>query len=218
MPIVLITFSTSGSKRTFHHNEYFPDNKKAIAQLELQRDEVVRQIEELDEEHTGEDGALSEVLNDKGKPTKAFIQKKIKTLEKEEVSKLSIAAEPEPIYGESEEDELTILTNYLSLIEQESALNKTVKEAEAALDKIVLAQYPKLKEADIKHLVVEQKWMNTVQLEVQNEMDRISHRLAERIKELAERYETTLPQLSYETDELTHKVNAHLKKMGFVWQ
>ncbi|ANH83167.1 type I restriction-modification system subunit M [Niabella ginsenosidivorans] len=198
-------------------NEYFSNDKKAIEELELQRDEVARKIEEMDEEHTGEDGALSEVLNDKGKPTKALIQKRIKTLEKEE-NTLLVADEPEPVYGEPEEDELNILINYLSLLEQESALNKSIKTAETALDKRALIQYPKLKEADIKHLVIEQKWMNTVQLEVQNEMDRISHRLAERIKELAERYETTLPQLSYETDELTHKVNAHLKKMGFVWK
>jgi len=199
-------------------NEYFSNDKKAIEELEMQRNEITRQIEELEEEHAGEDGTLSEVLNDKGKPTKALIQKRIKVLERETANTLSIAAEPEPEYGEPEDDELTVLETYLSLLEQESALNKAIKEAESALDKEVLAQYPKLKEADIKHLVVERKWMNTVQLEVQNEMDRISHRLAERIKELAERYEITLPQLSYETDELTQKVNAHLKKIGFTWK
>lgn len=198
-------------------NEYFPNDKKAIEELKMQWDEISRQIEELEEEHTGEDGALSEVLNDKGRPIKTLVQKRIKILEKETENALSMAAEPEPEYGEPAEDELTVLETYLSLLEQESALNKAIKEAESALDKKVLALYPKLKETDIKHLVVERKWMNTVQLEVQNEMDRISHRLAERIKELAERYETTLPQLSYETDELTHKVNVHLNKMGFVW-
>lgn len=199
-------------------HEYFPDDKKEIEKLEVHRDGVARQIEELEDEHTGEDGMLSEVLNDKGKPTKALVQKRIKAIEKEEANAVSIAAESEPEYDQPEQDELSVLEGYLSLLEQESALNKTIKEVEATLDKRVLAQYPKLTEADIKHLVVERKWMNAVQLEVQNEMDRISHQLADRIKELAERYEATLPQLSYETDELTHKVNAHLKKMGFVWK
>jgi type I restriction enzyme M protein len=199
-------------------NEYFPNDKKAIEGLELQRDEITRQIEELEEEHIGEDGALSEALNDKGKPTKALIQKRIKVLEKEIANTLTIAAEPEPEYGEPEDDELTVLETYLSLLEQESALNKAIKEAESALDKKVLSQYPKLKETDIKHLVVEKKWMNTIQIEVQNEMDRISYRLAERIKELANRYEIALPQLSYEIDELTNKVNSHLIKMGFIWR
>lgn len=204
-------------KSTIIH-EYFPNDKKAIEELEMQRDEIIRQIEELEDEHTGEEGMLSEVLNDKGKPTKVLIQKRIKVLEKEEANTLSIAAEPESEYGELEQDELTILSNYLLLLEQESALNKAIREAETVLDKRVLAQYPKLNEADIKRFLVERKWMNTVQFEVQNEMDRISHRLADRINELAERYKTTLPQLSYETEELTHKVNAHLKKMGFIWK
>lgn len=198
-------------------HEYFQEYKRAIEELEVQRDGVTRQIEELEDEHTGEDGNLSEVLNDKGKPTKALIQKRIKTIEKEKSNALAIAAESEA-YDESEQDEYSVLNTYLSFLEQESALNKAIKEAETKLDKQVLAQYPKLNEADIKHLVVERKWMNSIQIEVQNEMDRISHRLAERIKELTERYETTLPHLSYETDELTQKVNAHLKKMGFVWK
>jgi type I restriction enzyme M protein len=43
-------------------------------------------------------------------------------------------------------------------------------------------------------------------------MDNISHRLTQRIKELAERHET--PQV----DELSSKVDAHLKKMGFSWK
>ena len=46
-------------------------------------------------------------------------------------------------------------------------------------------------------------------------MDNISHRLTRRIKELAERYEIPLPQLNTTVAELTAKVDAHLKKMGF---
>jgi type I restriction enzyme M protein len=46
-------------------------------------------------------------------------------------------------------------------------------------------------------------------------MDRISQRLTRRIKELAERYETPMPRLEKETEELTKKVENHLKKMGF---
>jgi len=46
-------------------------------------------------------------------------------------------------------------------------------------------------------------------------MENISHRLTRRIKELAERYETPLPQLDNAVAELTAKVADHLKKMGF---
>lgn len=48
-------------------------------------------------------------------------------------------------------------------------------------------------------------------------MERISQRLAQRIKELAERYETPLPDLDREVEELTAKVEGHLKRMGLAW-
>jgi len=198
--------------------KYFSKEKKQLDELEVSRDNITRQIEELEEEHSGEDGFLAEALNDKGKPTKAFVQKRIKQIEKEEIAEmLAMAAEPEVAYGEPEEDELTVLKKYLLLSEEETTANKKIKDTETALEKQVLAQYPKLSITEVKTLLVENKWMNHLQLDVQNEMDRISHRLAQRIKELAERYDTTLPQLAYETEDLTAKVNAHLKKMGFTW-
>jgi len=40
----------------------------------------------------------------------------------------------------------------------------------------------------------------------------------QRVKELAERYETPLPQMLTRVAELETKVNGHLKKMGFVWK
>lgn len=200
-------------------NQYFPKEKKQLEELEASRDNITRQLEELEEEHSSEDGLLAEALNDKGKPTKALVQKRIKQIEKEETAEmLTMAAEPAAPYGEPEEDELTVLKKYLALAEEETIFNRKIKDAEAALEKQVLAKYPKLSTAEIKTLVVENKWMNNLQLEVQNEMDRISHRLGQRIKELAERYETTLPQLAYETEDLATKVNAHLKKMGFTWK
>ena len=53
---------------------------------------------------------------------------------------------------------------------------------------------------------------------IRTEMDNISHRLTQRIKELAERYETPLPVQAAEASNLEKRVNAHLKKMGFVWK
>ena len=59
--------------------------------------------------------------------------------------------------------------------------------------------------------------MATIEGSVKNEMQRISQRLTQRIKELAERYETTLPALLGEVSHWEEKVNAHLAKMGFAW-
>ena len=47
------------------------------------------------------------------------------------------------------------------------------------------------------------------------ETDRTSQTLTQRIKELADRYDTPVPALTRRVAELEAKVNAHLAKMGF---
>jgi len=103
----------------------------------------------------------------------------------------------------------------LGLMEQESEAKKEIKEVEKILNANVIEKYKKLTESEIKVLVVDDKWMITLEQEVRGEMDRISQRLTQRIKELAERYTIPLPKLITETETLTKKVDAHLKEMGF---
>ncbi len=50
------------------------------------------------------------------------------------------------------------------------------------------------------------------------EMDRISQALTQRVKELAERYETPLPQQASRVAALEQKVNRHLERIGFSWK
>ena len=45
-----------------------------------------------------------------------------------------------------------------------------------------------------------------------------SHNMANRIIELAERYEDTLPSLNAEADELEKRVTVYLERMGFKWE
>ena len=63
--------------------------------------------------------------------------------------------------------------------------------------------------------MVDDKWLATLQTDVQTELDRVSQALSGRIRQLAERYATPLPALNAEVDALAAKVNAHLAKMGF---
>ena len=76
-------------------------------------------------------------------------------------------------------------------------------------------KYAKLTEAEIKTLVVEDKWLAALSAQVQGELDRVSQALTGRIRQLAERYATPLPQLTDEVARLADKVEAHLKQMGF---
>jgi len=182
-------------------NRYFDAEQKTIEQLELQRDDIVQQQEEMVEEHSGEEGLLAEVIDDKGKIAKGEVLRRIKVIKDDNAY----------------EDELKVLQYYQKLIEQEAQIKKKIKEAQSDLEKKVITQYKALTEDEIKTLVVDDKWMAAVERNIKTEMDRISQHLTQRIKELAQRYETPLPNLTQEVKELSGKVNAHLKKMGFVW-
>ncbi len=102
-------------------------------------------------------------------------------------------------------------------MENEAEIQGKIKTAKVQLEKKVIAQYPKLSIEEIKTIVVDKKWMHSMEQRIRTEMDNISHRLTQRIKELAERYETPLPKLSSEVDGLTAKVEGHLKRMNFKW-
>ncbi|GBE93160.1 type I restriction-modification system subunit M [Nostoc cycadae] len=182
-------------------NRYFQAEQAAIAELETKKDEIVRQQEELQEEHGGEEGLLEEVTNDSGKITKANVNDRIKAIKNDATFA----------------DELKVLKAYLKLIEQEAEISKQIKVLTQFLDNYVLTKYGDLTEDEIKTLVVDDKWMPTLRQAIASEMDRISQRLTQRIKELAERYDTPLPQLTSKVEELTAKVEGHLKRMGLVW-
>lgn len=156
----------------------------------------------MEEEHGGEEGLIDDAKNDRGKITKASVKDRLKGA-KDDVEAT---------------DEREVLQNYLKLAEQEAEANKKIKQAQAALEKRVLAKYQSLTEAEIKTLVVEDKWMATFERNVKTEMERISQRLTGRIKELAERYATPMPALTTEVEALETRVQAHLNKMGFVWK
>lgn len=179
---------------------YFAAEEKAIVQLETDRHTISRQMEELEEEHGGEEGLLEEVKTDKGKISKVNLQKRMK-----EIKSDAEAAQ-----------EMKVLGAYLKLIEKEVDDNRKIKDAQTAFDKKVMGRYKTFIEDDVKTLVVDDKWMTAISLEVKSELERISQRLIQRIKELAERYATPMPELNKKVDELETKVNKHLGKMGFV--
>ena len=180
---------------------YFAAEAQTIEGLAAEKEAISGQMEEMAEEHGGEDGQLAEASNEKGKITKSSLNRRLK----------EIKGNPD------DADELALLNAYLALMKQESAKNKQIKEAEKALDKKVINQYAALSEDDIKTLVVHDKWLATLAANVQSELDRISQTLTRRIQELAERYATPLPQLATEVERLSANVDAHLKRMGFVW-
>jgi type I restriction enzyme M protein len=64
---------------------------------------------------------------------------------------------------------------------------------------------------------MDDKWLATIAAAVQGELDRVSQTLTGRIRQLAERYATPLPQLTDEVAALAARVHGHLNKMEAVW-
>lgn len=184
--------------KEFVVNRFFVAEKEAIENLNAEKESIVVEFTELEEEHSGDDGYFAEL----DKLNKANVQARIKELKGEE----------------DVEEEIKVLKSYLNLGERQATTNKKIKEAEAQLDKKLLTKYPQLTVDEIKTLVVDDKWMHTTQTSIDNEIDHVSQHLSNRIKELAERYENPLPVIDNEVVDLDSKVSAHLQKMGFVWK
>jgi type I restriction enzyme M protein len=135
------------------------------------------------------------------------------------VSKANVAARLREVKGDkAAEEEAAVLTDWLALNTKEAYLKKLLKDAETALDAKVYAMYPKLTEAETKTLVVDDKWLAALDATIHGEMNRVSQQLTQRVKELAERYETPLPQMVGRVAELEAKVDRHLERMGFAWK
>jgi type I restriction enzyme M protein len=185
---------------------YFAAEQADIDKLNADLESVIAKLAELEEEQLGDEDAFSEARTDaeegkEGKVTRATVTARLKEIKGDKEAK----------------DEALVLTAWLALNEDETDLKKQIKEAEAALDAKAYAKYPKLTEAEVKALVVDDKWLAALDAAIHGEMDRVSQQLTQRVKELAERYETPIPQMASRVAKLEAKVNQHLERMGFKW-
>ncbi|MFI3217175.1 MAG: type I restriction endonuclease subunit M, partial [Methylococcales bacterium] len=176
---------------------YFAKEQQAINDLEADIENLAAQLTELEEEHGGEEGVFSEL---------------------DKISKTTVAARLKEIKNDNEaKDEIEALNRWQSLYNQQADAKKSLKAAEVELDAKVYEKYPTLNETEIKTLVVNDKWLATLEAAFHGEMNRISQALTQRIKQLAERYETPVSQHVQNVVDLEAKVNQHLAKMGFSW-
>lgn len=180
---------------------YFAEEQAAIDELQVAHDIAVLVLEEFVEQHSDDEGLLTEALNAKGKVTKSGVKDRLKAIEDVEES----------------DEERDVLERCLSLIEAESEAGKAVKVAQAALDEEVLGKYGKLTEVEVKTLVVDDKWFAGIRAAIEGRIQVLTQRLASRVKELEERYARSLPLILDDVNILAAKVDVSLKKMGLVW-
>jgi len=186
---------------------YFAAEQDAIETLEAKQVTAVSLLEEYIEEHTGEDGLLADATNDSGNITASSVKARLKTLTPDMLT----------LDEMQDNEEQDVLEHCLSLLDAKSKADKVVKDAQLALDTQVLAHYATLTEAKIKTLVVEDKWIVSVQSATADEVQRLTQTLTERVQELEERYAYRLSDLASGVANFGAKVEEHLKKMGVDW-
>lgn len=124
--------------------------------------------------------------------------------------------------GEEDDDELKKIVDqvkksasYKAKDKKRKDLDKEVKDKKSLLTTAIQKKYQKLSEDEIKHLVVDKKWISAISNMILDEMKQVTHQLSNEVITLAERYEFTLSYLSSECNRYEEEVNGYLKEMGF---
>ncbi|WP_346345996.1 type I restriction-modification system subunit M [Acetobacter thailandicus] len=178
---------------------YFAVEQAEVDQLEVKAEVLGRHLEELEEEHSGEDGLLVEAQTDAGKLTAASVKARLKMIKDDVDAK----------------EELTVLRQWSALSVEHGEAARAAKDAQAELNAMVVKQYAKLPDADAWALVVEDKWITAICGAIKEEVDRVAQGLTARIKALTHRYAVPLPMLNEAVADLEGKVAKHLAAMGF---
>jgi type I restriction enzyme M protein len=177
---------------------YFANEQSAIDALQAELDAAQAGQTEMEEEHSGEDGAFSGFDGITAAGVKDLIRE--------------IGSDPDGA------DDVQLLKEWFARGTQIAAVKKQIREAEAELDARAFEQYAALTTAEIQSLVIDDKWMAALAASVEGELVRVSQTLTGRIRALAERYATPLPKLMDEVAALVSRVEGHLARMGVSWK
>ena len=177
---------------------YFAEEQTAIETLQTKQTTAESELAEYIEEHTGEDGLLTDALNASGKITAGGVKTRLKAIQSEPAST----------------DEREALTSCAILIDAGLKIDRAVKKEQEALDRQVLAHYATFTEGEIKKIVADDKWIASIQSAIEGEVQRLTQTLTARVQELEERYAHCLPDLEQEMEEFGIRVEQHLENMG----
>ncbi|PWD87581.1 type I restriction-modification system subunit M [Ignatzschineria cameli] len=185
--------------RNLIENRYYSDLVQEINVLQGILEEKNQAFEFFLQECDGEEDLLAEVKGDKGNVLKKLLTARLKN-------------------SEIDEDEEKLLQECQQLLNAQGNASKKLKDKQKELDLAVFKKYPELTESEIKTLIIEDKWLQTLRNNIIAEIERITQRLANRVKELEERYAESLPMIDLEVKTLEAKVTEHLKAMGLTWE
>lgn len=124
----------------------------------------------------------------------------------------------------NEEEDMLVAAEPVMLVQgkERKTLEKHLKNLKASLKQqnedlyfAVLMKYSQMSQNEIKVLIVQNKWLESIKNRVYDAMDMVSQNLAVDIVALNDRYAETLSSLETQVAEKESAVLSHLKAMGF---
>ncbi len=187
----------------FIENEKVSEDAKVLEELLVIFDEDTDKAEKFVKTQTTL--GKYELRNKNGKLGKGKINTAIK-LAKEE------AKVPEEYL-----EEYDLLIKYRDKLNTLDEVNQKFKEKTNELDVKVTEKYSALSVDEIKHLLVDRKWLARLQSDIKNELDNVINNWASKVHTIASRYEKTLSEMEAETAKSEQAVKAALERMGYRW-
>ncbi len=114
-------------------------------------------------------------------------------------------------------EEYDLLIKYRDKLNTLDEVNQKFKEKTNELDVKVTEKYSALSVDEIKHLLVDRKWLARLQSDIKNELDNVINNWASKVHTIASRYEKTLSEIEAETAKSEQAVKAALERMGYRW-
>ncbi|UOF91946.1 type I restriction-modification system subunit M [Fodinisporobacter ferrooxydans] len=176
---------------------FFHAEQKAIDEIEALITEAQNELDEM-MEGAEDDSVINTVLKDNGSLDMTALK----------------AALKDKTLGKDDREVLQSLYDKKAMIDEQGKALKKLKEV---LEQKTKEQYSKLADEEILDLLVNRKWYHTIFEGIDALYTAISHSIANRVTELTERYEETLPVIQEEVAEYEVKVKSHLERMGFTW-
>lgn len=180
-------------------NNYFAE---LATQLELLEEAEALAGEALDNfatEYGGDESLLRSYLNEKGRMNKQDLTKNLRD-------------------QNIDDEEKALLKTYEKLAGSEDLAKTERKSKESELNEKLMKKYLLLEEKDIKRLLIEHKWLRSIESILNRELDNTFLALSDRLRELNDRYLLPLPEIEKDLEIFTRNLKTHIGRMGVSWQ
>ncbi len=170
---------------------FFEQEAKELEELENALNEKEAHFEEFIEEHSSEEGLFYE-----SKINESVLKKELKNA------------------TDSEDKE--ILKTALELLEAKNKALKMKNKAHEELELKAFHQYKNLELSEIKDLIIQDKWLNSLKNALENKILKRINAFISTLNEIISSYSNSLLELDKEVKESESKVLEHLKDLGLL--